>query len=75
MATELQAEIDAEIYCIMQEDHPALVLSIRRLVEIGETPDQIERRLRARFGNTQVARNAGHVAQHIRRMNNSLEAA
>ncbi len=65
----LESSVDAAIYTAMQAAHPALVEAVRAAIARGETPAQIERRLRRKFGAVQAVRDVRHVAEHIRRNN------
>lgn len=63
--SDLKAITDEAVYKAMQKETPALVESITILLRAGETPVNIERRLRRTFGDVQMVRNARHVADYL----------
>lgn len=63
----LEIAVDTAVYEAMLKTQPTFVAAIRDLLAAGQTPTQIERQMRRRFGNIQAVRNVRHVADHIQR--------
>ena len=63
----ITAMVDAAIYDVYLEVQPSFVEAIRDAMAFGQSPAQIERQMRRRFGSTQIVRNVRHIAEHIQR--------
>ena len=67
MNDELVRVVDEAVYTAMQTTLPKFVEAIRELMARGQSPAQIERHLREKYGDIQVVRTARYVADRLLR--------
>jgi hypothetical protein len=65
MDKTLELMTDAAIYRAMLDERPSLVEAIAGLLAHGQAPAEIERIMRSKFGDVQMVRNVGHVANYL----------
>jgi hypothetical protein len=60
--------VDAEVFEALRCRRPRLVDAVSDLLAMGQSPAQIERYLRRKYGNVEIVRQVRHVADHLARI-------
>jgi hypothetical protein len=65
--SDLEMMVDEAVFVAWQKSQPRLIDAVRDLLRQGETPTQIERRLRRSFGKSEITRQVRSIAEYLKR--------